>query len=256
MKFITITPTNHMKDALKTSDTTLVLAHLIEKDNDYTKKCKEFKETGGKLIMDNGFYELGGNMKIYDLADKAMIIDADILVLPDLPLRKNLKYIVESTIKKIKRYGVKSKLMMTVYPENNSFKEDLEQFKILNNIEGLDIIAIPYVFRENDEFRRPSFLERIENKIGVSEINKEVHLFGCNSLENLKKVKDKSWITSIDGTMPWKVGFYMFKLPISTYLEPRRPKHYFEINELNEKQRECIDYNLNYMKKLCENGRE
>lgn len=50
MKFITIVPTKFMQDALLTSDTTLVLAHLIEEGNEVQKKCLGFKKLGGKNI--------------------------------------------------------------------------------------------------------------------------------------------------------------------------------------------------------------
>ena len=251
MKFWSIVPTKFMKDALLTSDTTLVLSHLIEEGNDYQKACLDFQKVGGKLVMDNSFYELRKNMSIIDLAKKALLINADIVVLPDLPLRDNLKFLVEDTITKLKEYGVKSKFMMCTFADNTTFKEDLKQFHIMNNIKELDIIAIPYVFREEAEYRRPDFLDLIEKEIGVGEIKHPVHMFGCNSLENLKKEKRK-WIQSIDGSMPFKVGFYKMKLPISVEMEPRRPKHYFDIQNVDEEQRKIINDNLKYLKELCE----
>ncbi len=251
MKFISIVPTKFMSDALKTSDTTLVLAHLIEEGNDYQKACLNFQKMGGKLIMDNSFYELRKNMLIADLAKKANLINADIIVLPDLPLRDNLTFLVEDVIQKLKGYGVKSKFMMCTFADNTTFKEDLKQFRMLNNIKELDIIAIPYVFREDDEYRRPDFLDLIEKEIGINEIKHPIHLFGCNSIENLKKEKRK-WIQSIDGSMGWKVGFYKMKIPLSVEMEPRRPKHYFNIQNVDAEQTNAINYNLNYLKELCE----
>ena len=251
MKFISITPTKFMKDALLTSDTTLVLAHLIEEGNDYQKACLDFQKAGGKLAMDNSFYELRKNMPITDLAKKAILINADVVVIPDLPLRDNLKFLVEDTITKLKEYGVKSKFMMCTFANNTTFKEDLEQFRILDSIKGLDIIAIPYVFREADEYRRPDFLDLIEKEIGVKNIKHPIHMFGCNSLKNLEKEK-RSWVQTIDGSMPWKVGFYKMKLPVSIEMEPRRPKHYFDLKSVDEEQRKIINYNLDYMKELCE----
>lgn len=251
MKFWAIIPTKFMKDALLTSDTTLVLAHLIEEGNEYQKMCLDFQKAGGKLVMDNSYYELRQNMLTIDLAKKAKLINADMVVLPDLPLRDNLKYLVENTIKKLREYGVKAKFMMCTFADNTTFKEDLKQFRILDDIKELDIISIPYVFREKDEYRRPDFLDLIEKEIGVDKINHPIHLFGHNSLENLKKEK-RSWIQSIDGTMPWKVGFYKMKLPVSIEMEPRRPKHYFDIQNVDAEQRKIINDNLRYLKEMCE----
>jgi hypothetical protein len=253
MKFISIVPTKYMQDALLTSDTTLVLAHLIEEGNDYWRSCLKFQKMGGKLIMDNSFYELRANMPTVDLAKKANLINADVVVLPDLPLRSNLKFMIESTIQKLREYGVKGKFMMCTFADNKNFKEDLEQFKIMNEIKDLDIIAIPYVFREEDEFKRPEFLDLIEKEVGISGIKKRIHMFGCNCIENLKK-ENRSWIQSIDGTMPWKCGFYKMKLPLSRELEPRRPKHYFDIQKVETDQREVIVDNLKFIKEISKSG--
>lgn len=250
MKFISIVPLKFMYHALLTSDTTLVLAHLIENGNDYHRECLKFQRMGGKLIMDNSFYELRKNMPILELAEKANTIHAHIVVLPDLPFSLNLKHEVEDAISKLRFLGVKAKFMCCVFANNRDFKDDLENFRILNSINDLDIIAIPYVFRREDEFRRPDFLNLIEREIGVENIKKQIHLFGCKSLVNLKKEKRK-WIQSIDGTMPWKCGFYNKKLPISVDKEPKRPPYYFDIENLNSNQRKNIDYNLSWIKKVC-----
>lgn len=251
MKFISIVPTKYMQDALISSNTTLVLAHLIKETGSYWKECLKFQRLGGKLIMDNSFYELRKNMSVYELAKKANLIHADVVVLPDLPLRPNLRFLVEDSIKKLREEKFKGKFMICTFANNKNFKEDLENFKILNSIKEIDIIAIPYTFREEDEYRRPDFLDLIEKEVGVQNIKKQIHMFGCNSLENLQKEK-RSWIQSIDGTMPWKCGFYKLKLPLSIEMEPRRPKHYFDIQNVDVEQRTVIVDNLKYLKELCE----
>jgi hypothetical protein len=240
-----------MKDALKSSDTTLVLAHLIDKDNDYTKACIDFKKAGGKIIMDNSFYELRENMPLNVLAEKAKLINADVLVLPDLPLRDNFRFMASHSIKKLKEFGYTGKFMMCVFAKNADMKEDMKQFKILNEIPGLDIIAIPYSFREEDEFKRPHFLDLIEEKVGVQNITKQIHLFGCNSIKNLYDER-RSWVQSIDGSMPWKCGYYKLTMPVETYDEPRRPKNYFAIGDITKDQRSYIDFNLKFVKRVCE----
>jgi len=252
MKFITITPSKYMQDALLTSDTTLVLAHLIEEGNEYWKGCLKFKKLGGKLIMDNSFYELKRNMEIEKLVKKANLINANTLVLPDIPYRDNFSFIIKHTIKRIRELGYKGKFMATIFANNRDFKKDLYQFKALNEIGGVDIISIPYSFDEEFAFQRPKFLDLIEKKVGVRNIKKHIHLFGCNSLENLKKEK-RSWVKSIDGTLPWKCGYYKLKLPIPVEKDPKRPKNYFDIANIDREQRDIIIYNLKYIKEVCEN---
>lgn len=252
MKFISITPTQFMQDALKSSDTTLVLAHLIDPEQDeYIKACLDFKKKGGKIIMDNSFYELRGNMALSELADRAKLIKADVLVLPDLPMRDNLRFMVRHSIIKIKEMGYKGKFMMCTYAGGENFQQDLAQFKILNSIAELDIIAIPYVFRESDALRRHVFLDMIEKYVGVDNIHKRIHLFGCNSFKNIANER-RRWVHSIDGSMPWKVGYFKKNLPIKVEDEPKRPKDYFDIKKVSKEQQKYIDYNLKLIKEECE----
>ena len=146
MQFWTITPSKFMAECFKTSDTTLVLAHLISEKNEYQKKCLEFKKMGGRLCLDNSYYEKRQNLPVYDLVKKAQLIKADILVLPDLPFKDDLRKEIMSNIKYTRRFGFKGELMMCVFADGKDFKEDLEMFKLLLTIDGLDYIAIPYVF--------------------------------------------------------------------------------------------------------------
>ena len=251
MKFITITPMKYMKDALLTSDTTLVLAHLITDGSEYQKQCLKFKLAGGKIIMDNSFYELRSNMPVEELVKKANLIKADVLVLPDVPWRDNFHFIVKHTMQRIRKLGYKGKFMATVYADNGDFKKDLAQFKILNEMKDIDIISVPYSFNPDFEFRRPEFLNLIEKEIGIKNIQKSVHMFGCNSLDNLQKEK-RSYVSSIDGSMPWKCGFYKMRLPVNPKFEPRRPTGYIEIDKCDTEQYEYIVNNLKFIKKLCE----
>ena len=55
MKFIHILPGAFINNKdCQTSDTQLILAHLLKNEN-YLKECKKFK---GKLWLDNSYYEM------------------------------------------------------------------------------------------------------------------------------------------------------------------------------------------------------
>ena len=236
------------------SNTQLCLAHLIKEGNKYQQNCLNWKKQGNKIVLDDSFYELKKNPTPEWLVKKAKLVKADILVPFDLPLRTNLKFMVINGIKKIKELGYKGKIMCLVYADNQSFSKDMEQFKILNDIKEIDILAIPYSFNKDFEFRRPEFLKMINDKIkkGELKINKPIHLFGINSCRNFEEEIKYDWIKSADSTLPFKVGFYKMKLPLSIEMEPRRPKHYFDIQNIEIAQRTVINYNLDYMKELCE----
>ena len=249
MKFISIIPTKFMKDALMTSDTTLVLSHLIQKGNAYQKACLDFKKHGGKIYCDNSFYEKQKNPPNSELAYKANLVKADVLCLPDLPMSPYLAAEIKKNIREIRGYGYYGKLMMCVWAQGTDWNEDLEFFKILNNEDELDIIAIPYCFnkREKDKYNRPYFLDMIEKNFDVKNIMHGIHLFGVASWSDLKK-SNRWWINSIDGTLPWKEGYANNCLPISIKKESHRPKHYFEIKKITKKQRACINYNCQKIK--------
>jgi len=255
MEFVTITPFKFMQDAFQTSNKTLVLAHLVEEGNELQRACLEFKKKGGEVWMDNSFYELRENKDVEWLTDKAKLIDADVLVFPDIPMRSNLRFIIENGIHKIRKLGYLKKILVTVYADNKDFKEDLEQFKILNTIPGISILAITYAFRKEDGMRRPDFLKMIDKEIkkGKLKINKHIHLFGVNSWENFKKEIEYDWIKSADSTMPFKLGVNKIKLPIKDEQDIKRSTNYFNIVELSEEQRDAINYNLKYVKQICEN---
>jgi hypothetical protein len=146
--------------------------------------------------------------------------------------------------------------MQCVFADGKDWKEDLLMFKILNSINELDIIAIPYCFgnRKKDEFKRPYFLDMIEKEVNPHNINHKIHLFGCNSFPNIKK-ENKWWVDTMDGTMPWKCGYMNKLLPLPPTKEPKRPEKYFDIKPLTLKQKKNIQLNCEIIKRECEYGK-
>lgn len=235
------------------SNIQLCLPHLIEEGNKYHQNCLNWKKQGNKIVLDDGYYELKKNQTADWLVKKAKLVNADILVPFDLPLRPNLRFVVISGIKKIRELGYKGKIMCLVYADNQSFSKDLKQFKILNDIKEVDMLAIPYSFNKDFEFRRIEFLKMIDNEIkkGEIKINKHIHLFGTHGYKNFEKEIKYNWVKSVDSTLPFKVGFYKMKLPLSVEMEPRRQKNFFDIQKIDSEQKETINYNLKYIKDVC-----
>jgi hypothetical protein len=153
--------------------------------------------------------------------------------------------------KKVKKAKLK---VMAVVTCDESFQVELQEFRILNSIPEIDIIAIPYVLREGpDALSRYVFLDMIEEQIGMENLNKEYHLFGCNSYDNLR-IENRSWISSIDGTMPFKEAYFRQTLPISAEKEHKRPKNYFDIKKLDGEQLRILKYNIKKIIEICGNG--
>jgi len=253
MDYISILPTTFIsKMEYSPSKKTLVLPYLITEGNEYHKQCLEFKKQGGEIWLDDGYYELRQNMKIEELVKKALSVNADVLVPFDLPHRSNIRFITESVIKQIRKLGYKGKIACLTSAENENINQDLEQFKIFNSMDEVDIIAIPYNFDKSSENKRAELLKLIEKEVGKGEIKKHIHLFGLSSYKNLLKEKDFKWISSIDSTWPFKLGMFKIQLPPKNknMIEPSRPKSYFETNKLLPEQVKCIKNNIKYLKGL------
>ena len=237
-----------------TSNTTLVLAHLVEKNKEYVKGCLNFKKNKGIIYLDNSNYELRLNVySIEELIKLAKKIKAEVICLPDTIFKNEEQFYKthQEMAKKVKRAGFK---VMAVVTCDKSFSIELEEFYVLNSIPEIDIIAIPYVFRRNgDALKRWKFLDMIEKNISKENLKKQYHLFGCNSFYNLRLEK-RDWIQSIDGTMPFKEGFFEQPLPVSVRQENKRPKGYFDIKRLDDDQMKIVKYNIKVIKEACENG--
>jgi hypothetical protein len=252
IKFWSILPTAFIhKEEFHISDTQLVLAHLIKENKEYLENCKKWQTMGNKVVIDNSYYELKRNMNNQEYFDLNNLIQADILVLPDFSLKPNLKAMYEFTIKKLREGGIKSKFLACTFAGYKTQSDSVKHFKILNEIDDIDIIAVPYAFDKNLEYKRPELLDMIEKEIGVKNIKKQVHLFGVPCCENIKKEK-REWISSMDSTLFFKCGVAEKGLPLNKWEEPKRSKTYFETSELNEHQRECIKYNLVWLKEQLE----
>lgn len=81
-QFCIITPTAYLDQYAAQSSMHLVLAHLVDTDDDYAAwyaRRNEFK------IMDNGAFELGESYDPYKLIELARKCQADAIVLPDYP---------------------------------------------------------------------------------------------------------------------------------------------------------------------------
>jgi len=249
MKFVHILPSKYINnEEFQTSDTILILAHLL-KNKEYLKECKKFK---GIKILDNSFYEMRINpYTVEELIKLAKKSNSQIICLPDTKYETKEEFEAKhyTMADEVKRAGFK---VMAVVTSDENFKTELREFKILNSIRDIDIISIPYVLRDGmDQYRRWKFLDMIEQEVQIDNINKEIHLFGCNSFYNLK-LERRSWVNSVDGTMPFKEGYFRQPLPCSIEQETKRPEDYFNIENLDEEQVKIIKHNIKVIKEICE----
>lgn len=248
MIFVHILPTAFINNKdCQTSNTQLILAHLL-KDEEYLKECRKFK---GVKILDNSFFEMRLNpFTVDDLIELAKKSSSQVICLPDTSFKDEEQFYKahKEMARKVKKAGFKVMACVTC---DKSFERELEEFKILNSIQEIDIVSIPYVFRRNgDALKRWVFLDMIEEKIGMENLKKEYHLFGCNSFHNLR-IENRKWITSVDSTMPLKEGYFRTPLPININQQHQRPKDYFKIKKLDKEQLKLVKYNIKMIQEIC-----
>jgi hypothetical protein len=91
--FCIITPTAYMNIYATCSETHLVLAHLVDTNEQYASFYKELSDHGDFIIMDNGAFELGESYEPSILIELANKCGARVIVLPDYPFQKSSKTI-------------------------------------------------------------------------------------------------------------------------------------------------------------------
>jgi hypothetical protein len=80
-----ITPTAYLRRYAAQSHFHLVLAHLIDVDEEYTNFYAQMSDRGDFIIMDNGAFELGESYEPSKLIELGRRVKADAVVLPDYP---------------------------------------------------------------------------------------------------------------------------------------------------------------------------
>ncbi len=189
--FCHIAPTKHL-DLVKNRNTHLVLAHLIEQDEEYTEFYKQEKANGSTIIMDNSAFEMykqGRPMydsdKLIEMGEK---VDADYIALSDYPDEHSSKTIMaaKELAPKVKDAGFGTFFI----PQSKI--GDLDDLKAcfvwakhsdLIDYIGLSILAIPNAYSVQKDnllqrfVSRFMFMEELE-KINYFPTHKKMHVLG------------------------------------------------------------------------------
>jgi len=243
IKFATIIPTDFISNPeYRVDNYHLLLAHLIKKQNKYTSSYKKIR---GTKILDNSFYEERKEISIEELIEKAELVDADYIILPEFAVRdeRHLKECVDMIPSKFKIAGIVVGRTLT---------KAVKDFKTLNLDDKIDLICIPFklpIWLKLDN--RTMFLERMEKH---TRFRKDIHLLGLEDLSDLYLCK-KDYVLGVDSTLPFKVGYYNNRLAFKGFQDSPRPKTYFDIKmgRLQKKQKESIHFNLSFIWDVLKN---
>lgn len=183
MKLASIVPQNYLYITAE-AEFHMALAHLVgEPEYETYTRFYQRRKANSFCILDNGVIE-GNPMPIETIVEKALLINADEIVLPDAykDAAKTIKMVNEAITYLVKKYGEHNwpfKLM--VVPQGNTEREWLECAKSLIRQCGeyINTIGVPKHLITTVNVR-DARLYAISNL--VDEINLEgyeIHLLGC-----------------------------------------------------------------------------
>ena len=138
-QFCIITPTQYLEKYASQSSMHLILAHLVDTDEEY---ANFYAKQGGVKIMDNGGFELGESYAPDKLVELGKKCGADTIVLPDYPF-KNWEVTAMASEKMIEQ--VKDAGFYTFYcpqSETGDWKGWVDGYRWGADHEGIDIIGM------------------------------------------------------------------------------------------------------------------
>lgn len=142
--FCFITPTNpsYLEVFATQSRTHLVLAHIVEDNDQYAAFYKARAEAGDFVICDNGAFELGFPYNVEDLTRLGKKCGANALVLPDYPFKP-----ADDTIEAARQYipEFKAAGFLTFFvpqSETGNFNDWVRAYEWASNNPDIDIIGM------------------------------------------------------------------------------------------------------------------
>lgn len=231
---------------LANTETHLVLSHLFDQE-EYIKYYRGCSETGDFVILDNGAHENGIGETNESLLEKARLIDADEIVLPDVlfdwmgtvELTKNmLKWIAGPGWNS---YVLSGRPNFMVVPQGNNRTEWSKCLTLLMREWDLwsdrcpETLGQPCIGISKDYETWYGGLNQLVRHY-VAPLYREryldVHCLGWpNNLWSLAKIaREHPWVRSTDSAKPHVYAYHGIQLepggPIPPY--PRRPQGYFD----------------------------
>ena len=172
MQVATIVPTAYL-NLTEDKEYHMALAHLVGKDKQYTTFFENQAYHGRFVILDNGVIETGKPMSIQEIVQKANLIGASELILPDT--LDDTEATLDAACEAIPyaRQYFKGKLMGV--PQGKTLEEWFECAIMMLSLD-IDTIGIPKrLVKIGGRDARLDVLQRL----GWSLRGREVHLLGC-----------------------------------------------------------------------------
>lgn len=286
INFCHISPTKYLKEFTSSNGAHLILAHLVEEDPAYANYYANLND-GKVKIMDNSAFEMfkqGRPMYPSDkLVNMAKRCKADVIVLTDYPKEPWYKTVEQATkmMGEIKDAGFGTFFVpQSEIGDVNGLLKSIDWAIGRNDIDliGISILAAPIAFGVNetshdrsersDAYKMQRFLSRwkvfVEMKqAGLLEDANAVKKFHClgmtdgpNEIQLLTESGFSKYIYSWDSSAAVWAGIHYIKFDGSpTGLESGKFEAEVDFNmsaELSEKAFLCVNNNIEYINKLCQ----
>lgn len=188
-QFCIITPTAYLEQFASQSSMHLVLAHLVDTDEQYADfyaRRSEYK------IIDNGAFELGESYDPEKLIDLAKKCKADAVVLPDYPAQHSLRTIeaAQKLAPQVHEAGFKT--MFVPQSEVGELEQWIDAYKWgtertdLVDIMGMSILAMPNAIPHIPRAYARVVLTQLLLDRGIFDHSLYHHYLGLNSGPNLE----------------------------------------------------------------------
>lgn len=263
--FCFITPVSYLDMFAVASDRHLVLAHLVDRDEQYANFYKTRSECGDYIMMDNSAYELHEPYSPDKLISLAKLCGAHAIVLPDYPFQE-----AEVTINAAREFAPQFKAAgYHTFFVPQSKKGDLEDWIrayvwAANNpdidIIGMSILGIPNALPQVDPAYARVVMTAILQSTGSFATNKAHHYLGLNAGPGLEipSLLRLNALTSIDSSGPvWSaIHGHAYSDEYDSLQSVKKLKSVVDFNIPRSKDKATIQRitnNVNMTKALFEN---
>ena len=230
----------------------MILTHIVQKDPVYTEF---YSSNPGLKLLDNSLFELKYALPAEDVIAAAELVDADILVSPDV-IYDGPKTVqnAKDFLAKLKELGKEGEYAIMAVPQGGSVEEWMECYRELTRMEGIHCIGLSIIGMitamqgttgtDDIVVNRSQFMQLLASTFDVDS-TKWHHLLGMGRGPfELLMYKDLSWVRSNDSSNAWWHGFNGIKYDAKGALKVKL-KSEVEFNaSLTHNNYDDIVYNL------------
>lgn len=233
------------------TDLDFILAHKVLQDPKYARHFLH-RPKGRELILDNSTHEFGKPLPLSDLHTAAELVNADMLIAPDIvnetmsleQYRLNIQW-MQDTIMEFA--GTKTLIAGVLCGHSKRHRDEY-----LDQTGLLDVLC--FTFHDS---HRLTWYHDFEQHDSFHTF-KRVHVLGVSSLDEMERWYEISerypgCDMSIDTTKAVKWGAQGKKIDTLKSLRggPIDAKAVLELDTFSEEQIQCVEYNIEVLKKVC-----